>query len=194
MAEITRDEAFKLLSEYVKTEALIRHALSVEAVMRHFSKFFEGEDIEKWGVIGLVHDLDYEMYPNEHCYKTREILENHNWPEEYIRAIESHGYGIVNDVEPIKAVEKVLYTIDELTGLVAATAIMRPSKSLFDLTAKSVKKKFKTKSFAEGVNREIIENGCSLLGMELDKVIEETIQGMKDVADEIGLRGEVIEN
>lgn len=187
---ITREVAFDLLCKYVKTEGLIRHALTVEAVMRHFSKRYE-EDVEKWGVIGLIHDLDYEMFPDQHCAKTRELLEANNWPENYIRAVESHGYGIVNEVEPIENIEKVLYTIDELTGLIAATALMRPSKSLFDLNVKSVKKKWKIKTFAEGVNREVIEKGCGMLGMSLEDVMEQTILGMRNVADEIGLKGDV---
>ncbi|WP_434654575.1 HDIG domain-containing metalloprotein [Thermoanaerobacterium thermosaccharolyticum] len=189
-ALINRDEAYKLLKEYNKSESLINHALAVEAVMRHFAELF-GEDKEKWGIIGLLHDLDYEMYPNEHCKKIREILERHGWPDDYIHAIESHGWKICTDVEPVHKMEKVLYTIDELTGLITATALMRPSKSILDLEVKSVKKKWKQKSFAAGVNRDIIAEGAELLGMDLDKVIEETIIGMRDVADEIGLKGNI---
>jgi len=189
-ALINRDEAYKLLKEYNKSESLITHALAVEAVMRHFAELF-GEDQEKWGIIGLLHDLDYEMYPNEHCKKVREILEERGWPEEYIHAIESHGWKICTDVEPVHKMEKVLYTIDELTGLITATALMRPSKSILDLEVKSVKKKWKQKSFAAGVNRDVIAEGAELLGMDLDKVIEETIIGMRDVADEIGLKGNI---
>ncbi|MDK2805507.1 MAG: hypothetical protein PWR08_346 [Thermoanaerobacterium sp.] len=187
-ALINRDEAYKLLKEYNKSESLITHALAVEAVMRHFAELF-GEDQEKWGIIGLLHDLDYEMYPNEHCKKVREILEERGWPEEYIHAIESHGWKLCTDVEPVHKMEKVLYTIDELTGLITATALMRPSKSILDLEVKSVKKKWKQKSFAAGVNRDVIAEGAELLGMDLDKVIEETIIGMRNVADEIGLKG-----
>ncbi|OXT07214.1 hydrolase [Thermoanaerobacterium thermosaccharolyticum] len=189
-ALINRDEAYKLLKEYNKSESLINHALAVEAVMRHFAELF-GEDKEKWGIIGLLHDLDYEMYPNEHCKKIREILERHGWPDDYIHAIESHGWKICTDVEPVHKMEKVLYTIDELTGLITATALMRPSKSILDLEVKSVKKKWKQKSFAAGVNRDVIAEGAELLGMDLDKVIEETIIGMRDVADEIGLKGNI---
>ncbi|MDE4542571.1 HDIG domain-containing metalloprotein [Thermoanaerobacterium sp. R66] len=187
-ALINRDEAYKLLKEYNKSESLITHALAVEAVMRHFAELF-GEDQEKWGIIGLLHDLDYEMYPNEHCKKVREILKEHGWPEEYIHAIESHGWKLCSDVEPVHKMEKVLYTIDELTGLITATALMRPSKSILDLEVKSVKKKWKQKSFAAGVNRDVIEEGAKMLNMDLDKVIEETIIGMRSVADEIGLKG-----
>lgn len=186
----TREEAFSLLCQYVKSESLIRHALTVEAVMRHFAGRYK-EDAQHWGVIGLIHDLDYEMYPSQHCAKTREILVENQWPEKDIRTVESHGYGLVNQVEPIESIEKVLYTIDELTGLIAATAMMRPSKSLFDLNVKSVKKKWKIKTFAEGVNREVIETGCGMLQMTLDEVIEQTILGMRTVAEEIGLKGDL---
>ncbi|NYE58602.1 HDIG domain-containing metalloprotein [Carboxydothermus ferrireducens] len=186
-----REEAFKLFKEFNKSESLIKHALAVEAVMLHFAELFGEEDKEKWGIIGLVHDLDYEMYPNEHCKKVREILTERNWPEDYIRAIESHGWKICTDVEPVEKMEKVLYAIDELTGLITATALMRPSKSILDLEVKSVKKKWKQKGFAAGVNREVIEEGAKMLGMELDKLIEETIKGMRKVADVIGLKGEV---
>ncbi|HBM79369.1 MAG TPA: hydrolase, partial [Clostridiaceae bacterium] len=141
----TREEAFKLLKRYTKSDSLIKHALTVESVMRHFASLYN-EDPEKWGIIGLVHDLDYEMYPEQHCIKVKEILEGENWPEDYIRAIQSHGFGICCDVEPKETMEKVLFTIDELTGLITATAIMRPSKSVLDLTVKSVKKKWKQKS------------------------------------------------
>lgn len=186
----TREEAFELLKKYNKDESLIRHAVAVEAVMRHFANLF-GEDVEKWGIIGLVHDLDYEMYPDKHCTMTKEILEEENWPKEYIRAIVSHGWKLCSDVEPVERMEKVLYTIDELTGLIAAAALVRPSKSIMDIEVKSIKKKWKQRSFAAGVNREVIEEGAAMLGLELDYVIGETIKGMQKVADEIGLRGTV---
>jgi len=185
----TREEAFELLKEYNKSESLIRHALTVEAVMLHFADLFGEKDRAKWGIIGLVHDLDFEMYPDEHCKKVRGILEERKWPQEYIRAIESHGWNLVNDVKPITKLEKVLYTVDELTGLIYATALLRPSRSILDMTVKSVKKKWKQKSFAANVNREVIEEGCKLLGIELDKVMEETIKGMQNVAELIGLKG-----
>lgn len=185
-----REAAEKLLKEYVKSETLLKHAITVEAVMRHFASLFN-EDADEWGIIGLLHDIDFEMYPDEHCHKTRSILEPRQWPESYIRAIESHGYKLCSDVEPITNQEKVLYTIDELTGLISATALMRPSKSLFDLTVKSVKKKWKQKSFAEGVNREVIEEGAANLKMDLDYVMEQTIEGMKKVAAQIGLDGNI---
>jgi putative nucleotidyltransferase with HDIG domain len=184
----TRDEALALLQEYNENDALIRHALAVEAVMRHWARK-TSQDESKWGVIGLVHDLDYERFPDQHCKKTEEILRQRGWPEEYVRAVLSHGWGICTDVEPRSELEKVLYTMDELTGLVAATALVRPSKSVMDLTAKSVKKKWKEKSFAAGVNREVIEKGAAMLGVELTTLIEDAIAGMQQVAEEIGLKG-----
>ncbi|BAE86474.1 HDIG domain-containing metalloprotein [Desulfitobacterium hafniense] len=192
MPDYTRDReaAWQLLNEYVKSETLLRHSLTVEAVMRHFASLYQ-EDPDLWGNIGLLHDIDFEMYPDQHCRKTREILTPQGLPEEFIRAIESHGYGLVHDVEPRENVEKVLFTIDELTGLVSATALLRPSKSLHDLTAKSVKKKWKQKSFAENVNREVIEAGASRLGKDLNEIIEETIKGMRTVAVAIGLEGNI---
>ncbi len=184
----TRQEAYALLLEYNQNESLIKHALAVEGVMRHFARKF-GEDEEKWGVIGLIHDLDYERFPDAHCRKTEEILKAAKWPEEYIRAAVSHGWGICTDVEPLTNLEKVLYTIDELTGLVVTSALVRPSKSVMDMNAKSVKKKWKDKRFAAGVNREVIEKGAALLDMELTELITETILGMREVAEDIGLKG-----
>jgi predicted hydrolase (HD superfamily) len=184
-----RSEAYKLLTEFNKSENLIRHALTVEAVMVHFAELFNESDVEKWRIVGLVHDLDYEMYPDRHCQKVKEILTERNWPGDYIRAIQSHGWNICSDVEPVEKMEKVLYAIDELTGLITATALMRPSKSILDLKKKSVKKKWKDSHFAAGVDRGIIQQGVDLLGMELDEVIEETIKGMQKVAEEIGLKG-----
>lgn len=186
----TRQEALGLLKEYNKSEGLIKHALAVEAVMRYCARK-RGEDEDKWGVIGLAHDLDYEQFPNEHCKKTEEILREHNWPEEYIRAIMSHAWGLCTDVEPISEMEKVLYAIDELTGLVVATALVRPSKSVLDMKPKSVKKKWKDKAFAAGVSREVIAKGAEMLGVELTELIDDVIMGMREVADEIGLRGNV---
>jgi len=186
----TRQEALTLLHEYNKSDSLRKHALSVEAVMRYIARK-RGEDEEKWGVIGLIHDLDYEKFPDQHCIKTKEILEEHNWPEEYIRAVISHGWGLCTDVEPKTTLEKTLYTIDELTGLVAASALVRPSKSVMDLTVKSVKKKWKSPAFAAGVNRSLIEKGAQMLGLELSEIIEDTIMGMREVADEIGLKGSI---
>jgi len=184
----TREDAWNLLNAYNKSDSLIKHALAVEGVMRYFARK-RGEDEDKWGVVGLVHDLDYEQYPEQHCRKTEEILVENNWPEEYVRAVVSHGYGICTDVAPNTEMEKVLYAIDELTGLVVTTALVRPSKSVMDLKAKSVKKKWKDKRFAAGVDRSIIQNGCQMLGMELSDLITDTILGMREVADAIGLKG-----
>lgn len=190
MAKVpTREEALELLKKYTKSENLIKHALAVESVMRHFARLF-GEKEEKWGIVGLIHDLDYEMYPEQHCKKVREILEQEGWPDDYIKAVQSHGWKLCSDVEPTERMEKVLYAIDELTGLIAATALMRPDRSIMSTTLQSVKKKWKQKSFAAGVNREVIEEGAKMLGMSLEQVIEETIKGMQDVAREIGLLGE----
>ena len=187
----TREQAYDLLTKYNKSESLIIHALAVEAVMLHFADILGELDKEKWGIIGLLHDVDYEMYPEQHCIKAREILMEHNWQEDYIHAVESHGWGICSNVEPLHRMEKILFTIDELTGLIAATALLRPSKSILDLELKSVKKKWKQKSFAAGVNREVIEQGAKMLDMELDYIIGETIKGMQNVAGSIGLKGEL---
>jgi putative nucleotidyltransferase with HDIG domain len=183
-----RQDALMLLKQYNQNESLIKHALAVEGVMRYMARK-RGEDEERWGVIGLVHDLDYERYPDLHCRKSEEILRENNWPEDYIRAVISHGYGICTDVEPQSDLEKVLYAIDELTGLVVTTALVRPSKSVMDVTAKSVMKKWKDKRFAAGVDRSIIENGARMLGMELNDLVTDTIMGMREVAEEIGLKG-----
>ncbi|NLH44260.1 MAG: HDIG domain-containing protein [Planctomycetes bacterium] len=185
----TRDEALTLLRQYNKNEALIKHALAVEAVMRYCARK-RGQDAELWGLVGLVHDLDYEQFPEQHCHKSGRILREQGWPEEYIRAVMSHGWGICTDVEPRTDLEKTLYAMDELTGLVAATALVRPSKSVLDTTAKSVKKKWKEKSFAAGVNREVIEKGAALLGTDLNQLIEDAIAGMREAAEEIGLKGD----
>jgi predicted hydrolase (HD superfamily) len=157
--------------------------------MRYMARKYD-EDEEKWGVIGLVHDLDYEKFPDRHCQKTEEILRENNWPEEYIRAVVSHGWSICTDVKPETDLEKVLFAIDELTGLVTAAALVRPSKSILDMKAKSVKKKWKSKRFAAGVNREIIQKGVEMLGLELGELITDTIKGMREVAVQIGLAGE----
>jgi len=185
----TREEAYQLLTEYNKSDRLIKHALAVEGVMRYFARK-RGEDEEKWGIIGLVHDLDYEQFPEEHCHKSEEILKEKGWPEEYIRAVVSHGWGLCSEVEPQTELEKVLYAIDELTGLVVTTALVRPSKSVMDVKVKSVKKKWKDKRFAAGVDRSIIEKGAQMLGMELTDLLTDTLAGMQEVAEEIGLKGE----
>ena len=186
----TRREALDLLLEYNESDGLVKHALAVEGVMRYMARK-AGEDEEKWGVVGLVHDLDYERYPESHCTKTREILEAEDWPDEYIRAVVSHGWGICSDVEPSSLMEKVLFAVDELTGLVATTALVRPSKSVLDTEVKSVKKKWRDKRFAAGVDRSIIENGAERLGMLLEELIDDTIHGMREVAAAIGLEGNI---
>jgi predicted hydrolase (HD superfamily) len=184
----TRKEAFSLLQRYTQNESLIRHALSVEATMRHFASLMQ-EDIEKWGIIGLIHDLDYEKYPEQHCAMTREILTNEQWPEDYIRSVVSHGWGICSNVKPEHIMEKVLYAIDELTGLITASVLIRPSRSILDLEVKSVRKKWNMKNFAAGANRAVIERGAALMGMDLDYIIRETINGMTAIAGTLGLAG-----
>jgi putative nucleotidyltransferase with HDIG domain len=186
---ITREDGWELLQKYVSSPNLIQHALAVEAVMRYFAQQFD-EDVELWGLIGLCHDIDYELYPDEHCIKAVDILQKAGWPAEYIRAVQSHGWTICTDIEPRSLMEKTLFTIDELTGLVTATALVRPSKSILDMHAKSVKKKWKSKAFSAGVDRSIIEKGAQLLDMELSEVIEWTILGMRPVADKLGVAGE----
>ncbi|MBI9065921.1 MAG: HDIG domain-containing protein [Salinivirgaceae bacterium] len=188
----TREQAFELLKEYNKTQSLVKHGLAVEATMRHFAKHFN-EDEELWGIIGLVHDLDYEKFPEQHCIKTEEILKENNWPEEYIRAVLSHAWGTCNDIKPESLLEKTLFTIDELTGLVTTSALVRPTKSILDMTAKSVKKKWNNKNFAAKIDRSIIEKGAELMEMELTEIITLTIEGMAKIADQLELDGRLAE-
>jgi len=184
----TRQEALELLHQYNETDSLRKHAYAVEGVMRYIARK-RGEDEEKWGIVGLIHDLDYERFPDQHCQKTGEILREKGWPEEYIRGAVSHGWGICSDVTPQTDLEKFLYTIDELTGLVVTTALIRPSKSVLDVQVKSVKNKWKDKRFAAGVDRSIIEKGAQMLQIGLDDLIDDTIKGMQEVAEAIGLKG-----
>jgi len=184
----TRETAMDLFRKYNKSESLLKHALSVEGVMRYMAKK-AGEDEEKWGVIGLIHDLDYEMYPDKHCIMTETILKENNWPEEYIRAVLSHGWGLATDIKPVSLLERTIYAIDELTGLVATSALVRPSKSVMDMEARSVKKKWNDRKFAAGVDRSVIEKGAEMLGVALDDLIADCIMGMRTVAEEIGLKG-----
>ncbi|ACH37719.1 metal-dependent phosphohydrolase, HDc domain-containing, putative [Citrifermentans bemidjiense Bem] len=184
----TRETTWELIKEYLPSDQMQRHSLAVEAVMRHLAKKY-GEDEEMWGVIGLAHDVDYERYPDQHCHRAPEILKEAGWPEEYIRAVVSHGWGICSDVEPLSRLEKTLFTIDELTGLVAASALVRPSKSILDLPVKSVTKKWKDKAFAAGADRSVIEKGAAMLGVELPELIADTIDGMRAEAEAIGLKG-----
>lgn len=186
-----REEALALLKEYNESEALVKHGLQVESIMRYYAQN-AGEEkapegVEYWGCVGLLHDVDYEKYPDQHCKKAVEILQNAGYSQAFIHAVVSHGYGLVTDVEPQLYMEKVLYTIDELSGLINATAIMRPSKSVTDLEVKSVKKKFKDKKFAAGVDRQIILDGCQRLNAPLDDVIEQCILGMRANHEELGL-------
>jgi len=184
----TRDEALKLFRKYNSSESLYRHALAVEGVMRYMARK-HGEDEEMWGVIGLIHDLDYEMYPDQHCTMTEKILREEGWPDDYIRAVISHGFGICSDVEPLSLLERTLFAVDELTGLVTTSALVRPSKSVLDMEARSVRKKWNDKRFAAGVDRSVIERGAELLGTDLNELITDTIMGMREVAEETGLKG-----
>ena len=184
----TREEAWTILTEHVKSPSLVSHALAVEAVMRHAARK-KGADEELWGVIGLIHDVDYEEHPDEHLLHAPEILRRHGWPEECIRAVASHGWGLCTDVAPVTDMEKTLFTVDELTGLVAAAALVRPSRSVLDLPVKSVMKKWKDKAFAAGVDRKVIEKGAALMEVPLEELIADTIEGMKTIAKTIGLKG-----
>jgi len=183
----TREDAIQLLKNYNSNDSLVKHALSVEGTMRYMARKYN-EDEEKWGIVGLIHDLDYEQFPDQHCIKTKEILEERKWPEEYIRAAISHGWGICTDVEPLSLMEKTLYAVDELTGFITACALVRPSKSVMDLKPKSVRKKWKQKHFAAGVDRSIIEKGAQMLGMDLNDLIVDVIAGMQEIAEQIGLK------
>ena len=180
MSNISREEAFKLLKEYNKDSFHIKHALTVEGVMKYFAeKLGYGEQKEFWGIVGLLHDLDFEQYPEKHCIKEQEIMREKGIDEKIIHATASHGYNITVDIKPEHEMEKILYATDELTGLIGAVAIMRPSKSVQDLELKSVKKKYKNEKFAAGCSRKVIEDGAKMLGWELDKLIEETILAMR---------------
>jgi putative nucleotidyltransferase with HDIG domain len=184
----TRKEALDLFRKYNTSDSLYKHALSVEAVMRYMARK-HGEDEEKWGVIGLIHDLDYEMYPDQHCTMTERIMREEGWPEEYTRAVISHGYGICSDTEPVSLLERTLFAIDELTGLVTTSALVRPTRSILDMEARSVRKKWSDRRFAAGVDRTVIEKGAAMLGVDLSDLITDTIMGMREVAEEIGLKG-----
>lgn len=179
--EISREIAFDLLREYNQEPFHIQHALTVEAVMKYFAKELGFEEEEEfWGIVGLLHDLDFEKYPDEHCIKEQEIMRERGLDERLIHATASHGYDITVDIKPEHTMEKVLYAVDELTGLIGAVAIMRPSKSTLDLERKSVMKKFKTPKFAAGCSREVILKGAEMLGWELDELIDKTILAMRE--------------
>jgi predicted hydrolase (HD superfamily) len=186
MMSKTREDAFELLKKYNKSDSLIGHGLCVEAVMRYFAKE-ASEDEETWGIVGLLHDLDYEMYPDEHCTKAKEILEKEGYSDDIIRAVMSHGYEICTDIEPMSQMEKTLYAVDELSGLVMACVYVRPSKSVMDLETSSVKKKWKQKSFAAGANREVIQKGADMLGLLRDDLISKVIMAMRSEAKALGI-------
>ena len=177
-----RQKALNLLLKYNKERYHIQHAFTVEAVMKWFANELN-YDAEYWGIVGLLHDLDFELYPHEHCIKTAEILRTENYDEAVIHAICSHGYGIMVEVKPEHEMEKVLFAIDELTGIICAAALMRPSKSISDMELKSVKKKFKDKTFAAGCSRQIIARGAEMLGWELDKLLNMTLEAMRCCAN-----------
>lgn len=182
-----REEALEILKKYVKQESLQKHCFAVEAAMKHFAEINK-EDVEKWGNIGLLHDVDYELYPEEHCKKCVEILEKEGVQQEDIKSIQSHGYGLAQEeVKPEKQMEKILYTIDELTGLITAAALMQPNKTLEEVSLKSVKKKWKDKKFAAKVNREVIAQGAEMAGLELDYVLEQTLIALQKEHEILGL-------
>ena len=177
---MTREEAWSLLTEYNKDEFHLEHAQIVEKTMEYFAEKLGYEDEKEfWGIVGLLHDLDFEMYPDEHCIKEQEIMRERGIDERMIHATASHGYAITVDIKPEHIMEKVLYAVDELTGLIGAVVIMRPSKSVQDLELKSVKKKYKSKGFAAGCSREVIERGAEMLGWTLDELIVQTIEALR---------------
>lgn len=177
---MTREEAWELLTEYNQDEFHLEHAQIVEQTMKYFAeKLGYGEEKEFWGIVGLLHDLDFEQFPEQHCIKEQEIMRERGVDERIIHATASHGYAITVDIAPEHQMEKVLYAVDELTGLIGAVALMRPSKSVQDLELKSVKKKYKSKNFAAGCSREVIERGAEMLGWTLDELIEQTIEALR---------------
>lgn len=179
-SKLTRDEAFVLLRKYNKEPFHIQHALTVEGVMRWYAKELGyGEEEEYWGITGLLHDIDFELYPQEHCQKAPELLREGGVGEDMIYSVCSHGYGICCDLEPKHEMEKVMFAADELTGLIWSAALMRPSKSVMDMEVKSLKKKFKDKKFAAGCSRDVIRQGAERLGWELDELFEKTILAMR---------------
>ena len=184
-SELTREEAWQLLKEYNKDHFHLQHAVTVEGVMRDFAeKLGYGSEADLWGIVGLLHDLDFEMYPDEHCIKEQEIMRERGIDERIIHAAASHGYALTVDIKPEHEMEKVLYAVDELTGLIGAAALMRPSKSVQDMEVSSVKKKYKSKSFAAGCSREVIERGAEMLGWELSDLIGQTLLAMRSCEDQ----------
>lgn len=181
---MTREEAFEALKKYNKEEFHLRHSLTVEGVMKYFAREY-GEDENYWGIVGLLHDIDFEMWPDEHCQKAPELLKEAGASDDMIYSICCHGYGICSDLEPKKQMEKILFATDELTGLIWAAAKMRPSNSTKDMELKSLKKKFKDKKFAAGCSRDVIERGAETLGWSLDELLEKTILAMRDCEDKV---------
>ena len=181
MAKIpNREEAWQVLTEYNQDEFHLQHAETVEGVMRWYAcELGYADEVDFWGVVGLLHDLDFERWPEQHCQKVQEIMQELGYDRRLIHAVASHGYGICSDIAPEHQMEKVLYATDELSGLIGAAALMRPSKSVQDMEVKSLKKKFKTASFAAGCSREVIKNGAGMLGWELDYLFEQTIMAMR---------------
>ena len=185
-AGITRTEAMSLLKQYNQQSFHLFHALTVEAIMRWFAKTLGYEqDIEFWGIAGLLHDIDYEQFPEKHCVKAAELLTEDHCSKELIHAVCCHGYGFCCDIVPVHQMEKILYTIDELSGLIGAAAKMRPSKSCCDMEVSSLKKKFKDKTFASGCSRDVIRRGAEMLGWEIDDLFEKTIQAMRTCEDNV---------
>lgn len=183
---IAREEAFTLLKKYNKEPFHIQHALTVEGVMKWFAKELGyGEDEEYWGIVGLLHDIDFEEYPDQHCIKAPELLREAGVGEDMIHAVCSHGYALTVDIKPEHEMEKVLYAVDELTGLIGAVALMRPSKSVQDMEVKSVKKKYKNANFAAGCSREVIERGADMLEWELNELIQKTIYAMRSCEESV---------
>ena len=194
MEQITRKQAYDLLKEYNKDPFHLQHALTVEAVMKWYAKELGyGEKAQYWGIVGLLHDIDFEQYPDQHCIKAPELLREGGVSEDIIHAVVSHGYGITVDVAPEHEMEKVLFAADELTGLIWAAALMRPSKSTKDMELKSLKKKYKSKGFAAGCSRDVIERGALQLGWDLDKLLTMTLEAMKATEDEINQEVEDIQ-
>lgn len=184
--QISREEALALLRQYNQEPFHIQHGLTVEGVMKWYAEELGyGEDAEYWGIVGLLHDIDFEQYPKEHCIKAPELLRKAGVGEDMIHAVCSHGYELTVDVKPEHEMEKVLYAVDELTGLIGAVALLRPSKSVSDMEVKSVKKKYKSANFAAGCSREVIERGAGMLGYELNELIQKTIDAMRSCETEV---------
>lgn len=185
--ENNTDFSLELLKKYNKELFHIQHGITVDEVMRYFATKY-GEEEDFWGNVGLLHDLDFEQFPDEHCTKTAEILKEQGYSDKFIHAVKSHGYGMVSDVKPEHIMEKVLFAVDELTGLIGAAALMRPSKSFQDMELKSVKKKFKDKKFAAGCSREIISKGSEYLDWSVEELLQETLNALKSRESNINHR------